>query len=108
MPLVTEITNGLGDPIKLWEAASGRALLTLKSESDFVYSAVLSPDCKLMAISTKPWVFEMNQVGLEDAYVIELKETQSGQVLATLQHPDLKRWAEDKSALIFSPDGSLL
>jgi WD40 repeat protein len=76
--------------VRLWDAATGRALQTLEGHSSVVYSVAFSPDGKQVVSSSYD-----NTVRLWDAA--------TGRALQTLEGH-----SSGVSSVAFSPDGNLL
>ncbi|MBV9491174.1 MAG: WD40 repeat domain-containing protein [Verrucomicrobia bacterium] len=87
------LASGSNDrTIKLWEAASGTLLATLRGHADYVLNVMWSPDGKILASGS----------GSDDR-TAKLWEAAAGKPLATLQgHTGAIR------ALAWSPDGKIL
>src|SRR5262245_41286872 len=76
--------------VKLWDAATGQELLTLKGHSDLVYSVAFSPDGKRLA------------TGSHDR-TVKLWDASTGQELGAL-----KGHSDAVNSVAFSPDGKRL
>jgi hypothetical protein len=83
-------TRSFDGTVKLWDAATGQELLTLKGYSDVVTSVTFSPDGKRLATGSLD-------------HIVKLWDAATGQELLTLKgHSDVVH------SVAFSPDGKRL
>ncbi len=109
----------LDGTVRLWDAGSGAALLTLGCETDFVLAITFSPDGKLLASLAVHGVVRRPK-SWEDDGIIELAVNGAGGIQSTRDNGIVELWDTSSGAMLqripvianiqtlsFSKDGTL-